>query len=240
MTDVRQDHGLRTPTPARPASAPRRRLLGGFVAATLGGLAGGLMGSRRRSVAASSLSPLAGDARQQPAPGGQDQPITGSRAEVGYGVGGDQGRALWFLDGLVIWKALGADNGGQYELVEQLGAGGYEAPLHIHTHETEGFYVVEGELTMVIGELRFRAGPGAFGYVPIDVPHAFRVESSTATFLTFITPPGLEGYFEELGEVATARTLPPPGLVLPDAARIEAVATKYGTRIIGPFPETGE
>ncbi len=165
--------------------------------------------------------------------------MTGSRAGTGYGLSRDEGRALWFLDGLVIWKALGADNGGQYELVEQLGAAGYEAPLHIHAHETEGFYVVDGELTMVIGELRFRAGPGAFGYVPIDVPHAFRVESPTATFLTFITPPGLEGYFEELGEVATARTLPPAGLVLPDAARIEAVATKYGTRILGPFPEAG-
>jgi len=39
--------------------------------------------------------------------------------------------------------------------------------------------------------------------------------------------------------VATAPTLPPPGLVLPDEARIEAVAVKYGTQILGPFPEAG-
>src|SRR3712207_8958148 len=92
---------------------------------------------------------------------------------------------------------------------------------------------------MVIGDLRFRAGPGAFGYVPIGVPHAFRVESPTATFLTFITPPGLEGYFEELGVAVDARTLPPPGLVLPTDAQIAAVAAHYGKRILGPFPEAG-
>ena len=189
--------------------------------AAVGGMAGGLLGGRRTAHA------------------GQGQPTT-PRARDGYGLGGDEGRALWFLDGLVTWKAVGADNGGRYELVEQLGAAAYAAPLHIHDDETEGFYVVAGELTMVVGDLRFRAGPGAFGYVPIGVPHAFRVESPTATFLTFITPPGLEGYFEELGEVAGARTLPPPGLVLPDAARIEAVAAKYGTRILGPFPEAGK
>ncbi|HTE87019.1 MAG TPA: hypothetical protein VK821_20085, partial [Dehalococcoidia bacterium] len=73
-------------------------------------------------------------------------------------MGGDEGRALWFLDGLIVWKALGADTAGRYELVEQQGAGGYAAPLHTHAGETEGFYVVQGDLTMVNGDLRFRAG----------------------------------------------------------------------------------
>lgn len=213
----------RAGTKAQPPNAPRRRFLGGLFAAAAGGLAVSVVGSRHgRGVRAQSKG---------------EQPMSVPRAEAGYSVGGNEGRALWFLDGLVTWKAVGADTGGRYELVEQVGAAEYAAPLHIHTHETEGFYIVSGELTMVIGELRFSAGPGAFGYVPIGVPHAFRVESPTATFLTFITPPGLEGYFEELGEVAQTRTLPPPGLILPDATRIEAVATKYGTRILGPFPD---
>ena len=212
---------------AVPSRAPRRWVLGRLIAAALGGLGSGLLRSSRTEGAA-------------PAPSGTDGQVTSQRAQNGFGVGGNEGRALWFLDGLVTWKAVGADTGGRYELVEQLGAAAYAAPLHIHANETEGFYVVDGELTMVVGELRFRAGPGAFGYVPIGVPHAFRVESPTATFLTFITPPGLEGYFEELGEVAGTRTLPPAGLILRDAARIEAVATKYGTRILGPFPEPGQ
>src|SRR5688572_29240535 len=113
------------------------------------------------------------------------------RAEgTGYGRGATEGRALWFLGGLVVWKAVGSDTGGRYELVEQVGPEGYAAPLHTHARETEGFYVVEGELTMTIGEVTFRAAPGAFGYVPSGVAHSFRVESPTAKFLTFITPPG--------------------------------------------------
>jgi len=154
----------------------------------------------------------------------------------GYGVGGDAGRALWFLGGLVTWKAVGADTGGAYELVEQVGAAGYAAPLHTHARETEGFYVVEGELTMTIGDLSFRAGPGAFGYVPVGVAHAFRVESETAKFLTFVTPPGMEGYFEDLGAEALTRTLPPAGLIVPDDARIQEIAAKYGTRLLGSPP----
>lgn len=157
--------------------------------------------------------------------------MTEHEPSKGYGRGATEGRALWFLGGLVVWKAVGTDTGGVYELVEQLGPAGYEAPLHTHAHETEGFYVVEGELSMTIGDLTFRAAAGAFGYVPATVPHAFRVESPTAKFLTFITPPGLEGYFEDLGEPASARTLPPASLILPDDARIQAVATKYGTKI---------
>lgn len=46
------------------------------------------------------------------------------RSVTGYGVGGDEGRALWFLGGLVMWKAVGADTGGQCGLVEQAGAAG--------------------------------------------------------------------------------------------------------------------
>ncbi len=154
------------------------------------------------------------------------------RSVTGYGVGGDEGRALWFLGGLVTWKAVGADTGGQYELVEQVGLLGYAAPLHTHAGETEGFYVVSGELTMTIGERTFRVGAGGFGYVPIGVAHSFRVESETSTFLTFITPPGLEGYFEDLGTVAGTRGLPPADLVVPDDARIHEIATKYGTTLL--------
>jgi mannose-6-phosphate isomerase-like protein (cupin superfamily) len=150
----------------------------------------------------------------------------------GYGRSPTEGRALWFLGGLVIWKAVGADTGGVYELVEQLGSAGYAAPLHTHARETEGFYVVEGELTMTIGDQSFRATAGAFGLVPATIAHSFKVESETAKFLTFITPPGLEGYFEDLGEPALTRTLPPASRPVPDDARIHEVATNYGTKLL--------
>src|SRR5690348_2442868 len=149
----------------------RRGFLGGALAVTLGGLVGAFSSRGRASstVAASQTQPS--EAYRWEAWSKEEGRMAGSNAEKGYGVGGDEGRALWFLDGLVVWKALGADTAGRYELVEQLGAGGYEAPLHTHGGETEGFYVVEGDLTMVVGDLRFHAGPGAFGYVPIGVPH---------------------------------------------------------------------
>src|SRR5947207_15031808 len=123
-------------------------------------------------------------------------------SDRGFGRSATEGRALWFLGGLVSWKAVGADTHGVYELVEQLGPAGYAAPLHTHAKETEGFYVVEGELTMTIGDVSFRAAAGAFGYVPATVPHSCRVESPTAKCLTYITPPGLAGCFVDLRQPA--------------------------------------
>jgi mannose-6-phosphate isomerase-like protein (cupin superfamily) len=215
--------------------SPRRRLIGRAIAGTFAVLGGFLVVGNRRGAAAASLATPS----QEPLPiwSQKQPPADGPKSQTGYGVGGDEGRALWFLDGLVVWKAVGSDTAGRYELVEQVGAADYAAPLHIHANETEGFYVVDGDLTMVIGDTRFEAGPGAFGYVPMGVQHAFKVNSTTAKFLTFITPPGLEGYFEELGQEATTRTLPPAGLAVPDEATIEAVAAKYGTQILGPYPE---
>ncbi|CAN5450666.1 hypothetical protein BH18ACT16_BH18ACT16_13320 [soil metagenome] len=45
--------------------------------------------------------------------------------------------------------------------------------LHVHTREDEGAYVIEGELTFVVGNQRFTAGPGTFVWLPRDTPHTF-------------------------------------------------------------------
>src|SRR4051812_32912761 len=89
----------------------------------------------------------------------------------------DEGEALWFNNDLLTFKATGAQTAGAYLLVEELARQGKVTPLHIHPHETETFYVVEGGLRMHIeGEERTVAA-GGFVSVPPGVRHAYMVSS---------------------------------------------------------------
>jgi mannose-6-phosphate isomerase-like protein (cupin superfamily) len=68
-----------------------------------------------------------------------------------YALKEGEGRAVWFFGGLLTWKAVGSDTGGHYEFVEHLGRRGFAAPVHMHERQTEAFYVLEGEMTFVLG-----------------------------------------------------------------------------------------
>src|SRR4051812_641187 len=149
----------------------------------------------------------------------------------------DEGEALWFNNDLLTFKATGAQTAGAYLLVEELARQGKVTPLHIHPHETETFYVVEGELRMHIeGEERTVAA-GGFVSVPPGVRHAYMVTSEVARTLLLITPGAgaMETFFREAGEPAADRMLPPPAPL--DLERIGAAAARTGAvEILGPPP----
>ena len=160
-----------------------------------------------------------------------------------YFLGSDEGEAIWLLGGLYTFKALGDQNANQYTVVEVTGPGGPQglaAPLHYHEREDEGFYVVEGEITLVIGDKTLEASAGSFAFAPRNTHHAFRLESPTAKMLLLITPgaAGHEGLFREMGDPADAPVVPPPPDAPPDLERLVAIGSRHGTRIIGPPPGT--
>ena len=47
-----------------------------------------------------------------------------------------------------------------------------------HTHEEEGFYILEGEPTIRVGDERFVAVAGTFANMPVGSLHSFKNESS--------------------------------------------------------------
>jgi quercetin dioxygenase-like cupin family protein len=158
------------------------------------------------------------------------------REATGYVLPPDDGRAIWFLDALLTWKATGASTDGQWELVEQLGPHGFGPPVHSHDRESEGFYIIEGELSFILGEERLSAPAGSFVYIPPAMKHAFVVESSQAKFLTFVTPAALEAFLDELSVPAAARRLPGPLAEPLDVERFAAAAAKHGQKVHGPPP----
>jgi quercetin dioxygenase-like cupin family protein len=152
---------------------------------------------------------------------------------------GDREReALWILGGLYTFRALGAENGDAYTLVEVLGGEGLAAPHHLHHAETEGFYVLDGDVTFFIGEERIEGSAGDFAFAPVGVQHSFRFDSPQAHMLLVFTPGGNghEGLFRAIGEPARSREIPPPSDAPPDFERLAMLAAQHGTKILGPPP----
>lgn len=113
--------------------------------------------------------------------------------------------------------------GGSLSLVEHtLAPGLLGAPLHRHTREDETSYVLEGVLTVQIGEEVVTAGPGEIVVKPRGELHTFWNAGETPVrLLEAITPGGFEAYFAEL-----ARIIPADGP--PDMGEIGALGARFG------------
>jgi quercetin dioxygenase-like cupin family protein len=147
-----------------------------------------------------------------------------------------EGRALWHLGALLVFKALGAETNQQFWALEGLADQQMAVPLHAHSHEDEIWYVLEGEIAFTVGDETQIGGPGAFVYIPRNVPHTFQIRSATARWFGVGTPAGLDQWFFETGEVAQTLTLPPAPVEPPDIGAIIASLQAYGTETLGPPP----
>jgi quercetin dioxygenase-like cupin family protein len=109
----------------------------------------------------------------------------------------------------IVIKATGADTGGSFFLSETTIEPGFPGPPpHVHERLHDMFYVLDGELTVRLGERSERLGAGTFVCVPPGVVHTFRNDSDAPTrFLNFNTPAGWEQYMRELGEAAKSGPL---------------------------------
>ncbi len=147
------------------------------------------------------------------------------------------GPATWAM-GSLFEKLLSAEESGGalgVSLVTQ--PPGTATPLHRHTREAEAFYLLAGTMTYQAGEQTFRLSKGSFMYLPLGVPHAFRVTGTETTqFLALTSPGGLMDLYDEVGIVATARRLPgADGQTMEvEIAKWNTVGPRYGLEVVGP------
>ena len=119
--------------------------------------------------------------------------------------------AYWQVDILWLILATGETTGGQYSLMEQICPENSGPPPHTHT-QREIFYILEGEITFLVGDQTIIAGPGSYVSVPPGTAHSFRVDTETARILNSYTPAGFERLIIETSQPAGTRTLPPKDL----------------------------
>jgi quercetin dioxygenase-like cupin family protein len=100
----------------------------------------------------------------------------------------------------VLIKATGDDTGGSFFLSETTIEPGFPGPpLHHHERLHDMFYVLEGVLTVRLGEDLLQVEPGTFICVPPGVRHTFsNASDAPVRFLNFNTPAGWEGYMRDL------------------------------------------
>src|SRR3984957_4270185 len=124
-----------------------------------------------------------------------------------------EGRTVAVVGDVYRFLAMGEDTNGKYALWEAIVPPGGGPPPHVHSREEEGFYILEGEITLQIGEKRIVVSSGMFANMPVGTPHSFKNESNRpARMLLTVPPAGLERMFFECGVPAVqgATTAPPP------------------------------
>jgi mannose-6-phosphate isomerase-like protein (cupin superfamily) len=125
----------------------------------------------------------------------------------------------------VTIKAASDDTNGSFYLGEVVIEPGFAGPpLHIHERLHDMFYVLEGTLTVQLGDETLALGPRSFVCVPPGVPHTFGNRSEDPVrLLNFNTPGGWEHYMRELAATLAS------GDATPEA--IGRVASRYDFRL---------
>lgn len=129
-------------------------------------------------------------------------------------------------------KAGSDATGTGYSLMEYNAPPGWLGlPKHIHQGMEESFYVLEGELTIELGDERVKVGAGGFCQVPRGLAHTFlNSAAGLSTYLILLVPGGLEKYFEELSGLVAQYGYPPPPEIMAD------LASRYDMETVGPRP----
>jgi quercetin dioxygenase-like cupin family protein len=128
------------------------------------------------------------------------------------------------LDVTHTYKALATETGGLVSVWETAVPPGGGAPHHSHAGEDEAFYVLEGELTLQVGEEVTTAAAGSLAFAPRGVHHTVaNTADAPARYLLVCTPGGFERMFSRLAARASG--------VEPDA---EALKPYPETVMVGP------
>jgi mannose-6-phosphate isomerase-like protein (cupin superfamily) len=142
----------------------------------------------------------------------------------GFKLEAQEGERLRFGEVEILVKATAQTTGGGFSIFEE--SSPVDTPLHVHEHEDELFFVIEGEHVFQVGEEVFQVGPGGLVFGPRGVPHSQRrVVERTGRVLVMCSPAGLEGFFRELAEAERNGTL--------GADAYAGASSRYGITWVG-------
>ena len=115
------------------------------------------------------------------------------------------------------FKVTGKNTDGHFGLFEYTMEPETAGPgRHIHRETAEIFYVVEGEIELIVGDQTLTAQAGTTALVPTEVVHAFSNPGSRQSVLLVMFCPAdsREKYFEGLAELTKGGQRPDPQALL--------------------------
>ena len=123
---------------------------------------------------------------------------------------------FWFFGMLAEVKASAAETGAMYTLLEITAPAGLETPLHVHYRDDEGFYVLEGSVSIEVGDQTVELGPGEHAFGPRNIPHRFTVGPDGAHMIWVLTPGGFDEFVADVSVQADTPTVPPANVLPPE------------------------
>jgi mannose-6-phosphate isomerase-like protein (cupin superfamily) len=103
------------------------------------------------------------------------------------------GERLVFGGITIVVRIPSESTGGAFALMEEAEPM-VDTPAHVHQHEDELFYVLEGEHVYQVGDEEFRLGPGGLAFAPRGVPHSQRrVVPGVGRQLVLVSPGRVRG-----------------------------------------------
>ncbi len=127
------------------------------------------------------------------------------------------------------WKANGRDNENRFDflVIEHL-AYGAGPPLHFHTRFEDSFFVLDGLLTVQLGDDIVELRSGDFASAPPGVPHSLtnaHVGQSACRAVNLLTPGvGFDRYISQIDQLAAKG----------DHEGMERLNAEYDVTIVGP------
>lgn len=143
-----------------------------------------------------------------------------------------EGEARWWLGRLAEIKVTAEQTGGLLTIVEITEPPNSQAPLHVHHREDEGFWILEGDVTLEVGDTTIEAHAGDFALGPRGIPHRYTVGDAGCRMLFIMTPGGFENLVREMSVPADSRTAPPDSGEEPDWEQVAAVARANGCELL--------
>ncbi len=124
----------------------------------------------------------------------------------------------------VTVKTTGRQSDGQFTALEVSEPPGSGSPTQWHKRTTLILYVLEGSLTLHVGDETFQTGPGGYAYVPPGTIYAIANQSAAPLrYLTVYSPAWIENYIAEAIELVKGEPSWPPE----DMSKFIAMRAKY-------------
>lgn len=137
------------------------------------------------------------------------------------------GQNLQVLSDRVCIKLKSASSSNRMAvMVVEVPPGGF-VPPHTHAKEEESYFMLEGTMTMQLGDQEWMIESGDFVHVPAKIIHGYSNPSEQSIrFLAWSVGGAVDEFFTEMSE--NIRTVPD------DLAKMPAIFEKYGIHMIDP------
>jgi mannose-6-phosphate isomerase-like protein (cupin superfamily) len=148
----------------------------------------------------------------------------------------DTGTILLGPGDVYTFLATQAETDGAYFVMSGMVPPDAGPPPHIHHNQVETFYIVEGQLGIMLGDEVYEAKAGDFVHVSIGTPHRFinRSQTPAKIIVTFVPAGDIEDFFREAFEETTDRHATPPPLDDALIQRLLKAAEHHDIEILPP------